>query len=88
MLNKKNTSEQEEEGFTEEDPSPSLFKLFNEECYKNRLTSYSRNQSISKSETLKEDKENLLWFESAILDASRLTLLDSSLDPSFCDNCQ
>ena len=35
-----------EEGFTAKDPSPSLFKLFQEAYYKNIPTSFSGNQDI------------------------------------------
>nr|YP_009571489.1 hypothetical protein RF1 [Gisekia pharnaceoides]QBC67763.1 hypothetical protein RF1 [Gisekia pharnaceoides] len=87
---------QEEEGFAEEDLSPSLFSEEKEDpdkidetekirvsgkdktkdefhfhlkeaCYKNRPTSYSGNQDISKLEILKEEKKNFLWFEKPLL---------------------
>nr|YP_009564168.1 Ycf1 [Dysphania pumilio]QAX91456.1 Ycf1 [Dysphania pumilio] len=91
-------TKQEEEGFTEEDPSPSLFSEEKEDpgkikidetekirvngkdktkdefhlhlkeaCSKNRPTSYSGNQDISKFEILKEENKNLFWFEKPLL---------------------
>nr|YP_010025121.1 hypothetical chloroplast RF19 [Colobanthus subulatus]QOQ35420.1 hypothetical chloroplast RF19 [Colobanthus subulatus] len=38
-----------------------------EACYKNRPTSYSGNQDISKLEILKEEKKKLFWFEKPLL---------------------
>nr|YP_010372036.1 hypothetical chloroplast RF1 [Portulaca gilliesii]YP_010372048.1 hypothetical chloroplast RF1 [Portulaca gilliesii]UOX27298.1 hypothetical chloroplast RF1 [Portulaca gilliesii]UOX27308.1 hypothetical chloroplast RF1 [Portulaca gilliesii] len=62
-------TKQEERGFTEEDPSPSLFSEEKEKeaCYKNSPTSYSGNQDISKLEILKEENKNLFWFEKPLL---------------------
>ena len=56
-----------EEGFTAKDPSPSLFKLFQEAYYKNIPTSFSGNQDISKLEILKEDSKISLWVEKPLL---------------------
>nr|QBC71334.1 hypothetical protein RF1 [Anacampseros filamentosa] len=58
-------TKQEERGFTEEDPSPSLFSEEKEKeaCYKNSPTSYSGNQDISKLEILEEENEKPFWFE-------------------------
>nr|WLS54860.1 hypothetical chloroplast RF1 [Basella alba] len=38
-----------------------------EACYKNSPTSYSGNQDISKLEILKEENQNLFWFEKPLL---------------------
>nr|YP_009569248.1 hypothetical protein RF1 [Calandrinia granulifera]QBC66932.1 hypothetical protein RF1 [Calandrinia granulifera] len=53
-------TKQEEEGFTEEDPSPSLFSEEKEDPDKTK-------QDISKLEILKEENKNLFWFEKPLL---------------------
>ena len=55
------------EGFTEIDPSPSLFQLFKEAYYKNIRTFFSGNQDISKLEILKEDSKISFLVEKPLL---------------------